>query len=1044
MKIKTLKNLLNLQEKGMAKLKPEIPRIAVGMSTCGLGNEAESIYREFKKELKKQNVEALLTETGCFGYCAAEPMVNIYVPGKPLAIMSKLSVKDVKEAVRNIKKGNSSNSKTICRIDSWNHHTASVEYGSGLNGVPLWNELPYYRGQKKDVLRNCGIINPNDIEEYIGVGGYRPLYDVLNRMSEDAALEEIKASGLRGRGGAGFPVWLKWSMLKQNKETPKYIICNADEGDPGAYMNRNELEGDPHMIIEGMIIAGYMTGARQGVIYCRAEYPIAVKRLSKAIQQCRKAGILGKSVMGTKFSFDIQIVEGAGAFVCGEETALISSIQGDPGWPMPRPPYPSEKGLYGKPTCINNVETFSNIPMIIARGGEDFSRTGTEKSTGTKVFSLVGKIKNTGLVELPLGTPLRKLVYDIGGGGENGKKIKAVQTGGPSGGCIPASHFDCSIDYEALAGLGAIMGSGGVVVMDEDNCMVDVAHYFTEFTTSESCGKCVPCREGINHTLHMLSRIKNGEGEISQMAELEKLSNVIRDSSLCGLGQTGPNPVVTTMKYFRDEYEQHIKENYCQGGVCENLFVSPCENSCPLHMNVPGYLQLCAEGRLEYAFDMIIRDNPLPSTLGRICHFHCRMQCRRDDIDAPVAQGEVHRYVADRINDEKKLDEMAERLKKDRKASTGKKIAVIGAGPAGLTAAFYLAMLGHKVSVYEEKSEAGGILRWGIPRYRLPKDILKREIDFIRTIGVDIKTGRKITPQEFKKIKDKNNAVIVSTGAYRSRDLKINGIKLKGVSSGTSFLEKAASDRNFKPGKKVVVIGGGNVAIDAARTAVRYGAEVTVVYRRGKEELPAIRQEIEDALEEKIKFRFWRNPDKFVGEKGKLKALRVSVTDPGEYDMSGRRRPVPTEKHETLKCDRAVISIGEDVDSAFLKDCGVSVSDKGCAAADPFTMEVSKGIYAAGDVVSGPSTAAEAMEQGKKAARRVDFELMKQDRFESIKAEIKYRMEVPEKPDKRPQSRAKSISLAKRKSSFDEVRTGFTAAQALTEAARCLRCDVKE
>ncbi len=1044
MKIKTLKNLSSVKEKGLAKVRPDTARIAVGMSTCGLGNDAENIYREFKKELKKQDVEAILTETGCFGYCAAEPMVNIYVPGKPLAVMSRLGVEDVKEAVRNIKKGNPSNSKTICRIDSWNHHTSVIDYGDALEGIPLWNELPYYRGQKKDVLRNCGLINPNDIEEYIGVGGYRPLYDVLNGMSEDEALDEIKVSGLRGRGGAGFPVWLKWQMLKQNKETPKYIICNADEGDPGAYMNRNELEGDPHMIIEGMIIAGYITGANHGVIYCRAEYPIAVRRLENAIKQCRSMGILGKSVMGTKFSFDIQIVEGAGAFVCGEETALISSIQGDPGWPMPRPPYPSEKGLYGKPTCINNVETFSNVPMIIARGGEDFARTGTEKSTGTKVFSLVGKIKNTGLVELPLGTPLRKLVYDIGGGAEKGKKIKAVQTGGPSGGCIPSSQFDCSIDYEALAGLGAIMGSGGVVVMDEDNCMVDVAHYFTEFTTSESCGKCVPCREGINHTLHMLSRIKNGDGEMDQLPGLEKLADVIRDSSLCGLGQTGPNPVVTTMKYFRDEYEEHIKEKYCRGGVCETMYSSPCENSCPLHMNVAGYLQLCAEGRIEDAFDLIIRENPLPSTLGRICHFHCRMRCRREDIDSPVAQGEVHRYIADRIYDENKLDEMAARLKKDRKPSTGKKIAVIGGGPAGLTAAFYLVMLGHKVTVYEEKSEAGGILRWGIPRYRLPKDILKREIDFIKKIGVDIKTGKRISPAEFKKISKGSDAVIVTTGAYRSRDLKVTGMSLKGIVTGSDFLEKAATESNFKPGKKVVVIGGGNVAIDAARTAVRYGADVTIVYRRGEEELPAIRQEIEDAIEENVKFKFWRNPDKFNGEKGKLKSLRLSVTNPGEYDISGRRRPVPAEGTETIKCDCAVIAIGEDVDSSFLKDCGVSVTGRGRAAADPFTMEVSNGIYAAGDVVSGPSTAAEAMEQGKKAARRIDRELMDEDRIESIKKEISYSMEVPAKPDGRGQSKTKAISLAKRKSGFEEVRKGFTAAQALTEAARCLRCDVKD
>ncbi len=1043
MKIKTLKDLLKIRDRGLAKIKPSIPRIAVGMSTCGIGNNAELIYSRFEKELSRRKLEALLVPTGCFGFCAAEPLVNIYVPGKPLTIMSGVDPESIGEAVDNIAAGNPVNGKTLLKIREWNHHTSKISYGEGLKNVPSWNEIDFYRGQQKDVLRDCGIINPLDIEEYIGAGGYRPLYDVLRGPGPDEALKEIRESGLRGRGGAGFPVWLKWNMLRENPLSPKYIICNADEGDPGAYMNRNELEGDPHMIIEGMILAGYITGAGEGIIYCRAEYPVAVHRLKKAVKQARDKGILGKKIMGSDFDFEVHIVEGAGAFVCGEETALISSIHGHPGWPMPRPPYPSEKGVYGKPTCINNVETLSNIPMIMARGGEDFAKTGTEKSTGTKVFSLVGKIKNTGLVELPLGTPLRKLVYDIGGGAGKGRSIKAVQTGGPSGGCIPSGKFESTIDYEALAEIGAIMGSGGVVVMDEDNCMVDVAHYFTEFTTSESCGKCVPCREGINHSLDMLAKIKKGEGKIKLLEELDSLSGVIKDTALCGLGQTGPNPVLTTMKYFGSEYISHIKEGYCQAGVCGDLFISPCENSCPLQMNVPGYLQLLKEERQEEAFELILKDNPLPSTMGRICHFHCKMRCRREDIDAPVAQGEVHRYIADQINKEGKLKAIEDKIRKRRLPSTSKKIGVIGSGPAGLAASFYLALMGHKVKVYEKKSEPGGILRWGIPSYRLPREVLEREIGFIEKLGVEIKTGRKITAEEFKKLKKRNDAMVMAAGAYSSRELKIPGAGLKGVMSGTGYLEAVASGTHPSLGKKTIIIGGGNVAIDAARTALRTGAEVTLLYRRGRDDMPAIEHEINDASEEKIKFKFWRTPKEFLGSSGNLKSLKAAVTRPGEYDSSGRPRPVPAGRSENLKCDSAIIAVGEGVEKDYLAECGITLSSDGTAAADPFSLKLAPGVYGAGDVVSGPSTAAQALAMGKKVALNIDRELEGGERFNSVFEQFSYSMEVPSSPGGGGPRKIKKIKLKDRLNSFSEVSRGLTKSQARSEALRCLRCDVK-
>src|SRR6185312_3707283 len=424
-----------------------------------------------------------------------------------------------------------------------------------------------------------GLISPDDIEEYIAVGGYQALYKALIDAKPESIIELVKAAKLRGRGGAGFLTGNKWEFLAKAKADQNFIICNADEGDPGAYMNRNEIEGDPHALLEGMVIGGYVMGATQGIIYVRAEYPLAVHRLERAIEQARDYGVLGDNILGRGFKFDIEIVEGAGAFVCGEETALIVSLDGEAGRPRPRPPFPAQRGLWGKPSNINNVETWYNIAPIVMKGAAWFSETGSAKSSGTKVFSLVGKINNTGLVEMPLGTPLKTFVYDIGEGSAPGREVKAVQTGGPSGGTIPHEMFDTPVDYESLAQLGSIMGSGGMVVMDEDICMVDVARYFVEFTNSESCGKCVPCRVGLNKSLRMLNSITDGSGTMHQLDVLDELARYVRDCSLCGLGQTAPNPVLTTMRHFRHEFEDHILGRRCAAGVCEDLALSPCENS---------------------------------------------------------------------------------------------------------------------------------------------------------------------------------------------------------------------------------------------------------------------------------------------------------------------------------------------------------------------------------------------------------------------------------------------------------------------------------
>ena len=677
-----------VRETGLAKLTPSVPRIAIGMGTCGRGNGAEGLYHAFLEVIERSGTDFYLTNVGCFGACYQEPLVNVRVPGSPLLILHRIQANDAGRIVHDIATGTINPELVYCKIEEWDHITGSIRYGHGYPEVPLWNEVPFFKGQKKIVLRNCGLINPDDIEEYIAVGGYQALYKTLIDDKPESVIEQIKASKLRGRGGAGFLAGNKWEFLRKAVADQKFIICNADEGDPGAYMNRNEIESDPHSLLEGMIIGGYVMGASQGIVYVRAEYPLAVHRLNRAVEQAREYGLLGDNILGRGFNFDIQLVEGAGAFVCGEETALIASLEGEAGRPRPRPPFPAQKGLWGKPSNINNVETWYNIAPIITRGPAWFTETGSAKSSGTKVFSLVGKVHNSGLVEMPMGTPIKTFIYDIGGGGLDGRSIKAVQTGGPSGGCIPGEMFDTPVDYESLAQLGAIMGSGGMVVMDEDNCMVDVARYFVEFTNSESCGKCIPCRVGLNKFLRILNRITLGSGQMDQLERLDELSRYIRDCSLCGLGQTAPNPVLTTMRHFRQEFEDHIVSHRCVAGICAELALAPCENSCPLHMNIPRFLELYKEGRMEDAFESVIMDNPLPCSTGRVCQHPCGKRCRRQTIDDPVNMREVHRFIADQILLTDRFEDAARRVAARKLETTGRKIAVAGAGPAGLTAAF--------------------------------------------------------------------------------------------------------------------------------------------------------------------------------------------------------------------------------------------------------------------------------------------------------------------------------------------------------------------
>ena len=553
--------------------------LVCGGTGCTSSN-SQKIIEAMEAEIKAKGLEneVQVIRTGCFGLCALGPIMIVYPEG---CFYSEVKVEDVPEIVEeHLLKG-----RMVKRL--LYKETVTPEKIKGLN------DTDFYKKQKRIALRNCGVINPEDINEYIAYDGYQALAKCLTEYTPEQVIQIVKDSGLRGRGGGGFSTGLKWSFTAANQADQKYVVCNADEGDPGAFMDRSILEGDPHCVIEAMAIAGYAIGANQGYIYIRAEYPIAVQRLEIAIKQAKEYGLLGDNIFGTDFSFDIGLRLGAGAFVCGEETALMTSIEGHRGEPRPRPPFPAVKGLWGKPTILNNVETYANIPVIINNGPEWFNTIGTEKSKGTKVFALGGKINNTGLVEIPMGTTLREIVEEIGGGVPNDKKFKAAQTGGPSGGCIPASLIDTPIDYDSLISIGSMMGSGGLIVMDEDNCMVDIAKFFLEFTVDESCGKCTPCRIGTKRLLEILERITKGKGTLEDLERLELLCYSIKNASLCGLGQTAPNPVLSTLRYFRDEYVAHVVEKRCPAGVCKELTnytiieekckgCSACARKCPV------------------------------------------------------------------------------------------------------------------------------------------------------------------------------------------------------------------------------------------------------------------------------------------------------------------------------------------------------------------------------------------------------------------------------------------------------------------------------
>ncbi len=992
-----------------------------------LSSDSKSICQSLEKELEDKGLvqSVKINNTGCMGMCAEGPMMVVN-PG--MTLYCRLTEDKIREIVdSHIINGNIV--EKYCYLDK-----KTKEY------IPKMEDIEFYRKQYKIVLKNCGRIDFNSLEEYIANDGYSALEKVLSSMSREETIEEIAKSGLRGRGGGGFPTGLKWKLAMKTEASNKYVICNADEGDPGAFMDRSLIEGDPHSVIEGMMIAGYSIGANKGVVYVRAEYPLAIDRLDKAIHKARESGLLGENIFDSGFNFDIEVRIGAGAFVCGEETALMNSVEGRRGEPRQKPPYPSDEGLFKKPTIINNVETFGNIASIILKGAHWFTSIGTENSKGTKIFALAGDINNTGIIEVPMGISLGEIVYDIGGGIPGDKKFKVAQTGGPSGGCITGEYLNTPIDYDSLKELGAIMGSGGLVCMDEDTCMVDVARYFMEFVQDESCGKCVACRIGTKRMLEILERITLGQGSKKDIEDLKDLGQVIKDTALCGLGQTAPNPVLSTLDYFMDEYLDHIEEGYCTAGVCGELFLSPCENACPAGINVPGYLALVARGRIEDAYNLIRQENPFPAVCGDICTHPCEYKCRRAQIDEAIAISDIKKYIAEQVlNSDKPITTSV--LPKN-----GKKVAVIGAGPSGLTCGYYLARLGYDIDVFEEQDVAGGVLAFGIPQYRLPKEILKKEIDSIRQAGVNIILNHKVGKDiEFQELKNNYHAVYIATGTQFSRKVGIDGEDLKGVYHGLDFLKDVNLGKDVAIGKRVAIIGGGSTAIDASRVALRMGAqEVHILYRRRIEDMPADKREVKDALDEGIQIHELVMPLEISGNsENSVEKIICSRIELEGFDSKGRRKPVKKENSDfDFQVDMVIPAVSQYSDFPFIRKDEVELTSYGSFVIDSKNnMTSMEGVFAGGDVVRGSDVVITAIADGKKSAVEIDKYLGGTgDLHKGDQIEIPDDFEEHEifEHERFPM---KVLSADKRKGNFDEVNKGYHRLNAIAEAMRCLRCD---
>jgi len=1015
-------------------LKQYRTHLLVCAGTGCVASGSYEIRKVLEKEIKKRKLhdEIAVISTGCNGFCERGPIVVVQPDG---IFYQKLKKEDIPFLVEeHLLKG-----RPVKKL----MYVPPAEE----KPIPKMSDIGFFRHQRLIVLRNRGRIDPEDIDEYIAFDGYRGLEKALAKMRPQEIINEVKEAGLRGRGGAGFLTGLKWELCFRQNGDAKYVVCNADEGDPGAFMDRSVLEADPHAVIEGMIIGAKAIGASKGFIYVRTEYPLALKRIKIAIEQAERYGLLGRDILGTGFDFTIDVVRGAGAFVSGEETSLLAAIEGRIGVPKQRPPYPVQRGLFKKPTNINNVETWANVPQIIQKGAKWYSEIGTEGSKGTKIFSLVGKINNTGLVEVPMGITLKEIIYEVGGGIQKSKKFKAVQTGGPSGGCIPRELLHLPIDYESLKQAGSMMGSGGMIVMDEDSCMVDVAKYFMNFLRDESCGKCLSCREGTQRMWEILDRITKGQGTVHDLDVLVELAVAVKDASMCGLGQTAANPVLSTLRYFRDEYIQHIKFKRCPGVVCKEIISSPCQHTCPIDTEAPQYIAYIARGEFKKAYDIILKDNPLLGVCSRVCHHPCEAKCRAGQGGEPIAIRTLKRFAVE-YGDGKKA-------KKTRKKLTGSKVAIIGSGPSGLMAAYHLTQRGYAPTIFEALPVIGGMLAVGIPEYRLPRNVLNRDAERIKNAGVEIKTNKKLG-RDFA-VHDLfakgYKAIYIAIGAHKSIKLAIPNETAQGVISSMEFLTHTHLGKKVDIGKNVGVIGGGNSAVDAARTAHRLpGVEkVTIIYRRTLGEMPAYKEEVGGALEEGIEIHVLTAPTKVIMKDGRVTGIECVRMQLGTVDESGRRRPIPIKGSEfEIKLDTLIPAISEQPDISCLGDeHDFNISGWNTFVVDQETLTTNiPGVFAGGDAIRGPSSVIEAMADGKRVAEAID-KYIKGEKIEFVYSvtrpsvyvkPVKLRVEeVLETSKQETKKRAPHL----RRKNFEEVDLGFDKKAAMREARRCLRCDLE-
>jgi NADH-quinone oxidoreductase subunit F len=1003
-------------------------KVLVCMGGGCLASGSQKIKECFANTIHQAGLEKAVTVvgTGCLGPCSHGPVV---VMARDKVFYQNVTVDDVEDIVNEHIKNN----KIVDRL--------AFREDNESKPIPVLTDISFFKRQTKIVLRNCGEIDPLSIDDYIGQDGYFALAKVLSGLKQDEVLKEMEKSGLRGRGGAGFPTWMKWSMASKNPSDKKYILCNADEGDPGAYMDRSVLEGDPHSVIEGMAIGAYAIGADEGYVYVRAEYPLAVERLQLAIDKAKEYGLLGNNILGSGFSFNLEIRMGSGAFVCGEETALIASIESKRGEPRPRPPFPASKGLWGKPTVLNNVETFANVSPIILHGGEWFASFGTEKSKGTKVFALAGSIHHSGLVEVPIGTTLGDLIYDIGGGTATGKPFKAAQIGGPSGGCIPKQHLNVPLDYESLNELGAIMGSGGLIVMDNNSCMVDVARFFLEFVQEESCGKCAPCRVGTKRMLEILQRICEGKGKPNDIDKLIELGNEIKRTSLCGLGQSAPNPVLSTLRYFRHEYEAHILEKHCEAGVCHDLVRAPCQSACPANVDVPGFISLVGEKRYAEALRLHRERNPFAAVCARVCFHTCEEKCRRVSLDESMAIRAVKRFMVDQ-EITVQIPEVRENAENAKR-----KIAIVGAGPAGLSCAYFLARLGYRPHVFEAEQRPGGMLVQTIPAYRLPREILAREIRMIEGMGVTIETGKRLGKDfTLSELKDKGyEAVFLGIGTPTGLSLNLPGNEADGVVDALNFLRTYNLRGSVPVKKSIVVIGGGNAAIDVARTAIRLGSEeVRVIYRRTQDEMPAYAEEIDEAIEEGIILHTLTNPIEIVTTDGKVVGVKCNSNKLGAFDASGRRRPEAEEKFFVIDAEQVIMAIGQTLDCSEIVDgLPIETMHNTMIKVNPDNGQTSvPWIFSGGDSATGPLTVIKAVGSGEKAAAGIDQYLTGANHaFWRKEKKIDTFFDPDADPIMLPRQKVTLLSAERRKHNFDEVEQVWVESEAVRQARRCLRCD---